>query len=190
MNMHKTMVTTLISAFSTQVYSVMQVRIWRNNLQNQKCAQISLERLAMVASSGSWNGRASHSQLWGQCSWQTHFAYVFHCGNFMYWASLAQHKRKKPHLRHRRYFVQQFYPLSCQGGREGSLQTVGKKIFISSGPGLQRCCLCNSPGYNAECTQQWQPEHAFMRQRRANSWNTDHMQRGAWVCVWMQTNTK
>lgn len=76
--------------------------------------------------------------------------------------------------------VQQFYSPSCQGGREGSLQTLGKKIFISSGLGLQRCCLCNSPGYNSECTQQqWQPEHSFMRQGRANSWNTGHMQRGA-----------
>lgn len=99
--------------------------------------------------------------------------------------------KEKAHLRLRSYFVQQFYTPSCQDGREDSLQTVGKKTFISSGPGLQRCCLCYSPGYNSECTQhQWHPKHSFMRQRRANPWDTDHMQRRAWVCVWMQTNTK
>lgn len=147
----------------------------------------------MVASSGSWNGRAPHSQLCGQCSTkrqilQKYFSVEILCIELP-WLNTTY--KKKAHLRHRRYFVQQFYPTSCQGGREDALQTVGKKTFISSGPGLQRCCLCNSPGYNSECTQQWwQPEHSFMRQRRANPWNTDHMQRRARVCVWMHTNTK
>lgn len=70
-----------------------------------------------------------------------------------------------------------------------SLQTVRKKTYISSGLRLQSCCLCNSPGYNSGCTQQRrQPQNSFMRQIGANSQNMDHMQRGARVCVWMQTN--
>lgn len=169
----------------------MWVRIGPNNLQNQTCAQISLEGLDMVASSGRWNEKASHSQLWGQCSTYRHVLHMCFIVGIscieLPWLKIQEKSTPKA----QKVFCTKFYPPVCQGGREDSLQTVGKKTFISSGPGLQRCCLCNSPGYNSECTQQrWQLEHSFMSQRRANSWNTDHMQRGGWVCVWMQTNTK
>lgn len=132
MNMQETMFGHTFLQISSQVYMDTQVRMGPNNLQNQTCAQASLKGPHIVTSSSSCNGRAFHSQLWVQRSTnrrvlQICFTVGIPCLEKKWLTVLLSTYKKMPHLRHRRYFVQHFYPSSKLAGWKRGLFVGSEK---------------------------------------------------------------